>query len=102
MRFIHSRSFVIPSVVTLLAVQCHQVLGRAEAGGSLKPCANGSAGDCASTWANDINSAAMAAPIDLDFRIEPDVVRSTAFRRKVLHLRFTSTKGGTPNRCFCL
>src|SRR5215471_417509 len=36
-RFIHSRSLVMPSFVTLLFVQCHHVLGQALAGGFLNP-----------------------------------------------------------------
>ena len=36
-RFIHSRSAVMPSLVTLPFSQCHQTRGFAESGGSLKP-----------------------------------------------------------------
>src|ERR1700722_18000319 len=37
-RFIHSRSLVIPSLVTLPLVQCHQARGFAAAGGFLNSC----------------------------------------------------------------
>ena len=36
-RFIHSRSAVMPSLVTLPFSQCHHTRGLAESGGSLKP-----------------------------------------------------------------
>ncbi len=46
-RFIHSRSLVIPSLVTLLIVQCHQVRGFAASGGVLNPAASESPPGCA-------------------------------------------------------
>jgi hypothetical protein len=46
-RFIHSRSIVMPSLVTLLIVQCHHVRGLAESGGVLNPAASGSPPGCA-------------------------------------------------------
>ena len=56
-RFIHSRSAVMPSLVTLPFSQCHQTRGRAEAGGSRKPrsraSADGGAGDWATRRARD-------------------------------------------------
>src|SRR3954471_22440542 len=42
-RFIHSRSLVIPSLVTFPPVQCHQVRGLAESGGFANPSDNSSA-----------------------------------------------------------
>ena len=41
-RFIHSRSAVMPSLVTLPFSQCHQTRGRAESGGLLNPPARAS------------------------------------------------------------
>ena len=46
-RFIHSRSLVMPSLVTLLIVQCHHVRGLAASGGVLNPAASGSPPGCA-------------------------------------------------------
>src|SRR5437016_5333335 len=40
MRFIASRSAVIPSLLTLPLTQCHHVRGRADCGGFTKPFSN--------------------------------------------------------------
>src|SRR5262245_42455818 len=58
-RRIHSRSFVIPSLVTFPFVQCHHVRGRAESGGLLNPSRSGSA-DCVSVSVTAINETTMA------------------------------------------
>src|SRR5690348_1368453 len=42
-RFIHSRSFVMPSLVTFPPVQCHHVRGLAASGGCAKPADRSSA-----------------------------------------------------------
>ena len=57
-RFIHSRSLVIPSLVTLLCVQCHQVRGRALAGGSRKPISSESLARCAEATRNGVATSA--------------------------------------------
>src|ERR1044072_4036982 len=62
-RFIHSRSLVIPSLVTLLAVQCHQVLGRAASGGCRKLCSSEGVGACASAPPASADSNATAAAV---------------------------------------
>src|SRR5271154_4217856 len=51
-RFIHSKSFVRPSSVTLPLVQCHQVRGLAESGGLRKPSSSASFELCAKTVPN--------------------------------------------------
>src|SRR5262252_1187164 len=81
-RFIHSRSLVIPSVVTLLAVQCHQVRGRAEGGGSLKPSDSGSAGACASTEASEIDKVATTAAYLISFTPGFSQVARAKLKRK--------------------
>src|SRR5260221_8391067 len=61
-RFIHSRSRVIPSRVTLPFIQCHHTRGRAASGGSLKPWARESsaarttAGGGQSVWPSSATS----------------------------------------------
>src|ERR1019366_3350744 len=77
-RFIHSRSLVMPSLVTLPPVQCHQVRGLAESGGFWKPCSSGSPGVCAHTRANSPDANAAKRMVLRVFFIEPrDIHKST-------------------------
>ncbi len=48
-RFIHSRSALMPSLVMLPFIQCHQTRGLALSGGFSKPRRNGSPEFCAET-----------------------------------------------------
>src|SRR5215469_16613635 len=79
-RCIHSRSFVIPSRVTLPFVQCHHVLGLAESGGFLNPCSNVPA-DCARTTPAKANiAAANAIALHLFFIVPRCTQYVTAWR----------------------
>src|SRR5262249_46832547 len=59
-RFIHSRSLVMPSLVTFPCVQCHHVRGRAESGGFLNPTRSGSA-DCVNVTLTAIDERTTAS-----------------------------------------
>src|ERR1700722_5553636 len=67
-RFIHSRSFVMPSSVTLPFVQCHHVRGLADSGGVMNPCASGSrVGPAGALWATPTTAtASTATPARID------------------------------------
>src|ERR1019366_7661394 len=96
-RFIHSRSLVMPSLVTLPPVQCHQVRGLAESGGFWKPCSSGSPGACAHNRASspDANAAKRmvlrvffiegpsAAPESTFLRQARDIHKSTFFHDRM-------------------
>src|SRR6266550_1196382 len=80
-RFIHSRSAVIPSLVTLPFIQCHQARGLAESGGFLKPLRRGSSfALCARTCAVRKSPVTKAARIHVDrhfpMRASPNKKRS--------------------------
>src|ERR1017187_7390915 len=59
-RFIHSRSSLIPSLVMLPFIQCHQTRGLALLGGFWKPRSSGSPGFCAGTAQAPSKAAAKA------------------------------------------
>ena len=76
-RFIHSRSLVIPSLVTLPPVQCHHVRGLAESGGFWKPRTSASPESCGQTTQAPSRAAirpakhALSAVLDLRIGVSP-------------------------------
>src|ERR1035438_10718827 len=79
---LHSRSALIPSLVMLPLIQCHQTRGLALSGGVWKPCTNGSA-FCAGT-AQAPSMAAATAVKPSSFTLRGILIRALQLTEKTL------------------
>src|ERR1022692_1632560 len=93
-RFIHSRSALIPSLVMLPLIQCHQTRGLALSGGVWKPCTNGSA-FCAGT-AQAPSMAAATAVKPSSFTLRGILIRALQLTEKTLYLQASGDGAVSP------